>query len=89
MCLNEVASVELAFAEKLSFDFYDDVRDTGGFILIDRITNVTVAAGMINQVSDLSPQSTEFSEFEIDFNTLVRKHFPHWQALDISVLKGK
>ena len=89
LCLNEVASVELAFAEKLSFDFYDDVRDTGGFILIDRITNVTVAAGMINQVSDLSPQSTEFSEFEIDFNTLVRKHFPHWQALDISVLKGK
>lgn len=88
LSLNEVASVELAFAEKLSFDFYDDVRDTGGFILIDRITNVTVAAGMINQVSDASNPHSEFSEFEHEFNALVRKHFPHWQALDINTLKG-
>jgi len=88
--LNEVANVELNFAEKLSFDHYNDVRDTGGFILIDRLTNVTVAAGMIYQaVADASNESTEFSEFELDFNRLVRKHFPHWQALDISAGKGK
>ena len=24
-----------------------------------------------------------FSEFEIEFNSLVRKHFPHWEAKDI------
>ncbi|NRA83507.1 MAG: sulfate adenylyltransferase subunit CysN [Gammaproteobacteria bacterium] len=88
--LNEVANVELNFAEKLTFDYYDDVRDTGGFILIDRLTNVTVAAGMIYQTSDAqNSESSEFSEFELEFNTLVRKHFPHWQALDISALKGK
>jgi sulfate adenylyltransferase subunit 1 len=29
---------------------------------------------------------TQFSEFELEFNALVRKHFPHWQALDISQL---
>jgi sulfate adenylyltransferase subunit 1 len=88
--LNEVANVELNFAEKLSFDHYDEVRDTGGFILIDRLTNVTVAAGMIYQaVAPAAAQSTEFSEFELDFNRLVRKHFPHWQALDISALKGQ
>jgi len=88
--LNEVANVELNFAEKLSFDHYDDVRDTGGFILIDRLTNVTVAAGMIYQaVTTTESQTTEFSEFELDFNRLVRKHFPHWQALDISAGKGQ
>lgn len=88
--LNEVASVELSFAEKLIFDYYDDVRDTGGFILIDRLTNVTVAAGMIYQtVESTAKISSEFSEFELEFNVLVRKHFPHWQALDISALKGQ
>ncbi|MDP2560092.1 sulfate adenylyltransferase subunit CysN [Psychrobium sp. 1_MG-2023] len=89
LALNEVAQVQLNFAEKLAFDLYNDVRDTGGFILIDRLTNVTVAAGMIEQSVEAEATSHEFSEFELEFNQLVRKHFPHWQALDISALKGK
>jgi bifunctional enzyme CysN/CysC len=32
----------------LAFDPYRDNRDTGGFILIDRFTNATVGAGMID-----------------------------------------
>lgn len=87
--LNEVAEVELSFAERIAFDLYNDVRDTGGFILIDRLTNVTIAAGMIESATDSEQDATEFSEFELEFNALVRKHFPHWQALDISALKGK
>ena len=35
-------------AEPIAFDPYRDNRDTGGFILIDRLTNQTVAAGMID-----------------------------------------
>lgn len=31
------------------FDAYSDNRDTGGFIFIDRISNVTVGAGMVQQ----------------------------------------
>jgi bifunctional enzyme CysN/CysC len=31
----------------VAFDAYDDNRETGAFILIDRVTNATVAAGMI------------------------------------------
>jgi bifunctional enzyme CysN/CysC len=45
--LNEIAFVNIATAEPISFDAYDENRDTGGFILIDRHTNATVAAGMI------------------------------------------
>ena len=33
--------------EPIAFDLYDDNRSTGSFILIDRYTNSTVAAGMI------------------------------------------
>src|SRR5262249_42587985 len=37
----------LSLAEPIAFDLYDDNRTTGSFILIDRFTNATVAAGMI------------------------------------------
>jgi bifunctional enzyme CysN/CysC len=45
--LNEVASVNLALSEPIAIDAYADNRETGAFILIDRLTNATVAAGMI------------------------------------------
>ena len=69
-------------------DIYKDVSDTGSFIVIDRLTNVTVGAGMIEQVLDatVSANSHEFSDFEVELNALVRKHFPQWQAIDISKL---
>lgn len=31
----------------------------------------------------------QYSEFEVELNALVRKHFPHWQALTISNDSGK
>jgi bifunctional enzyme CysN/CysC len=46
--LNEVGFANLATAEPIAFDPYAENRDTGGFILIDRFTNATVAAGMID-----------------------------------------
>jgi len=45
--LNEIAFVNIATSESISFDPYEENRDTGGFILIDRHSNATVGAGMI------------------------------------------
>lgn len=45
--LNEIAFVNVATAEPINFDPYDENTHTGGFILIDRHSNATVAAGMI------------------------------------------
>ncbi len=45
--LNEIAFVNVATAEPIGFDPYDENRDTGGFILVDRHSNATVAAGLI------------------------------------------
>ncbi|MER2605224.1 MAG: sulfate adenylyltransferase subunit CysN [Siculibacillus sp.] len=47
LALNEVARVHVALAEAIAFDAYADNRETGAFVLIDRLTNATVAAGMI------------------------------------------
>lgn len=45
--LNEIGVCTLNSARPIAFDPYKDQRETGSFILIDRFTNQTVAAGMI------------------------------------------
>jgi bifunctional enzyme CysN/CysC len=45
--LNEIGVCELELDQPICFEPYAENRDTGGFILIDRITNHTVGAGMI------------------------------------------
>ncbi|WP_319774500.1 sulfate adenylyltransferase subunit CysN [Breoghania sp.] len=45
--LNEVAFCNLSLSAPIAFDPYESNHDTGSFILIDRLTNATVAAGMI------------------------------------------
>ncbi len=45
--LNEIGVCDLELDRAVAFDPYDDNRETGAFILIDRITNDTVGAGML------------------------------------------
>jgi sulfate adenylyltransferase subunit 1 len=83
--LNDIGSVHLVLAEPIAFDLYEENREMGGFILIDKITNNTVAAGMITQSTEKDrtvPKNT-VSEFEIELNALIRRHFPHWNAATI------
>ena len=44
---NDIGLANLSLDRALPFDTYDDNRETGGFILIDRLSNATVGAGMI------------------------------------------
>jgi bifunctional enzyme CysN/CysC len=44
---NEIGVCELALDRAIAFDPYEANRDTGGFIVIDRLTNNTVGAGML------------------------------------------
>ena len=46
--LNEIGRLDIAVEEQVNFDSYRDNRATGSFILIDRMSNVTVGAGMIH-----------------------------------------
>jgi len=61
--MNEIGHVTLSADELLLFDAYTDNRTTGAFILIDRLTNATVAGGMVADraeagVWDAQPLST-------------------------------
>ena len=48
LALNEVGYLNISTSQPISFDPYHENRDTGGFILIDRFTNATAGAGMID-----------------------------------------
>ena len=45
--LNAIGVAEIATDRPITFEAYADNRTLGGFILIDKITNATVAAGML------------------------------------------
>ncbi|WP_434357143.1 sulfate adenylyltransferase subunit CysN [Parasalinivibrio latis] len=86
--LNGIGLCELNLTESVPSDRYLDVADTGGFIIIDRLSNVTVGAGMIRDVTlgEIQETPSQFSAFELELNALIRKHFPHWDAKDLSKL---
>jgi bifunctional enzyme CysN/CysC len=46
--LNAIGVANLSTDKPIVFEAYEQSRDLGGFILIDKITNATVAAGMIH-----------------------------------------
>jgi len=46
--LNEIGVCNVSLDRAIPFDPYDTNRDTGGFIVIDKLTNVTVGAGMLH-----------------------------------------
>jgi bifunctional enzyme CysN/CysC len=45
--LNEIGRCQITLSQAIAFDAYKRNRGTGSFIVIDRLTNSTVAAGMI------------------------------------------
>lgn len=85
LALNEIAVGKIKLTQPVACDPYTKNRATGAFIIIDRVTNGTVGAGMIIDVAE-DTSAGQFSEFELEFNDLVRKHFPHWNATDIRKL---
>jgi bifunctional enzyme CysN/CysC len=47
LALNEIGNANISLSAPVAFDAYDSNRRTGAFIIIDRVSNATLAAGMI------------------------------------------
>ena len=91
LALNEIGLCRVVANAPIVFDKYDDVRGSGNFIVIDRMTNVTVGAGMITgkageaKVENREITPERMKEFEVKMNALVREYFPHWEAVKIEL----
>lgn len=67
--LNEIGRCTITLSQPIFFDPYRRNRSTGAFIVVDRLTNVTVAAGMItaresDHKSKLAPWEVEQTKEE-------------------------
>jgi len=83
--LNDIASCRLILNRSIAADAYRHNRMTGNFIVIDRVTNDTVGAGMIVDVArrdgdrvDDGRYEREYSDAERELNEYIRKHYPEW-----------
>jgi bifunctional enzyme CysN/CysC len=73
--LNEIGRCEITLSQRVAFDAYKPNPGTGAFIVIDRVTNVTVAAGMIvgnvSKQADSSWDSATRSEYLVSSASLI------------------
>jgi bifunctional enzyme CysN/CysC len=69
--LNEIGVVDLELSKPIAFDPYVENRDTGGFILIDRMTNNTVGAGLLHFALRRSA-NVPWQELEVDRGSRAR-----------------
>lgn len=77
--MNDIATIELETSSPLFFDAYQQNRTTGSFIVIDPLTNATLAAGMIRE--DLSQNAEILTGTQILSSqaaiTLLERHRRH------------
>lgn len=81
LAMNEIGLVDIKLTEAMAFDSYSKNKQTGAFVIIDRLTNLTVGAGMIEaalvaEVAAAEQAISGLSEFEHELILLLRKHFP-------------
>ena len=78
LTLNEIGRCYLELEVPVAMDSYWKSRQTGSFILIDLVSNATVAAGMvIDTHAGESRRTVDYVAFEKELETLVQKYFPH------------
>ncbi|NPA82163.1 MAG: sulfate adenylyltransferase subunit CysN [Epsilonproteobacteria bacterium] len=85
--LNDIARVQIDLSQKVAFDLYETNKKTGAFILIDKITYNTVAAGMIVGESTKHKIKRVYTESEIALNRFIREHFPEWECKSIEEIQ--
>ncbi|PAY00668.1 sulfate adenylyltransferase subunit CysN [Pseudoalteromonas sp. HM-SA03] len=85
--LNEIANCIIETAAPVVIDQYSQVVGTGSFIIIDRLTNVTVGAGMITntmlEAHSPQPAARTYTEAEIALNKYIREYYPEWGCDEI------
>jgi sulfate adenylyltransferase subunit 1 len=86
--LNDIASCKMVLTRPIAADAYKANRLTGSFIVVDRITNNTVGAGMIVDVAKRDEDGTvknhrEYTDAEKALNLYIRENFPEWGCREI------
>ena len=85
LALNDIASCKMLLTRPIAADSYKENKETGSFIVVDRITNNTVGAGMIVGVTKRDEDKSvhvhrEYTDAEKALNLYIRENFPEWNC---------
>ncbi|MFQ3192947.1 MAG: sulfate adenylyltransferase subunit 1 [Paraglaciecola sp.] len=88
MQLNEISSCNVVTTHPVVIDEYDKVQGTGSFVIIDRLTNITIGAGMITKavVDDKGTEPEiikQYTPTEVELNAFIRSNYPEWSCKTI------
>ncbi len=81
--LNDIAKCTLRLSKKTALAAYKDNKTLGSFIIIDRYSNETLAAGMVEEILTLEDKSRVYTQAEIELNSYIRKNYPEWECKKI------
>jgi bifunctional enzyme CysN/CysC len=85
--LNDIGVCELELDRPIAFESYADNRALGGFILIDRLSNATVGAGLINFALRRS-QNVHWQALDVDKQVRARQKGQRACVLWLTGLSG-
>ncbi|EFP2893802.1 sulfate adenylyltransferase subunit CysN [Campylobacter jejuni] len=78
LILNDIANCTLKLDKNLALKEYKDNKTLGSFIIIDKYSNETLAAGMIIKILNSQQSQRIYTQAEIEFNAFIRKNYPEW-----------
>ncbi|HEB9288049.1 TPA: sulfate adenylyltransferase subunit CysN [Campylobacter coli] len=81
--LNDIAKCTLRLSKKTALAAYKDNKTLGSFIIIDRYSNETLAAGMVEEILTLEDKARVYTQAEIELNAYIRKNYPEWECKKI------
>ncbi len=81
--LNDIAKCTLRLSKKTALAAYKDNKTLGSFIIIDRYSNETLAAGMVEEILTHKDKARVYTQAEIELNAYIRKNYPEWECKKI------
>ncbi len=81
--LNDIAKCTLRLSKKTALAAYKDNKTLGSFIIIDRYSNETLAAGMVEEILTYEDKARVYTQAEIELNAYIRKNYPEWECKKI------
>ena len=81
--LNDIAKCTLNLNKKTALEIYKKNKTLGSFIIIDRYSNETLAAGMIEEILGTKSENRIYTQAERELNAYIRKNYPEWECKKI------
>ncbi|EAJ6074304.1 sulfate adenylyltransferase subunit CysN [Campylobacter coli] len=81
--LNDIVKCTLRLSKKTALAAYKDNKTLGSFIIIDKYSNETLAAGIVEEILIHEDKARVYTQAEIELNAYIRKNYPEWECKKI------